>query len=83
MIRDSDGSHQGQRRLAVLQTMRESFGPDIVHGLSYPFGGFPDIVCCMRKTRSGIAALPLPGDFTSARLAREIVKPPPVRNGTW
>jgi len=82
-IRDSDGSHQGQRRLAVLQTMRESFGPDIVHGLSYPFGGFPDIVCCMRKTRSGIAALPLPGDFTSARLAREIVKPPPVRNGTW
>ena len=82
-IRDSDVTNQSQKRLAVLQTMRESFGPDIVHGLSYPHGGFPDIVCCLRKARSGIATLPLQADFTAARLATEIVRPPPIRNGTW
>ena len=82
-IRDSDDTNQGQKRLAVLQTLRESFGPDFVHGLSYPLGGFSDIVCCLRKARSGITALPLPANFTASRLASEIVKPPPIRNGTW
>ena len=83
-IRDSEATNQTQNRLAALRTMRESFGPDIIHGLSYPYGGFPDIVCCLRKVRSGeITTVPLPEDFTAARLPREIVRPPPIRNGTW
>ena len=82
-VREQDDNRHAQRRLAVLQTLRELFGPHMLHGLSHPLASFPDIVCCLRKTRSGIAALPLPAQFTPGRLAREFVRPPPVRNGTW
>ena len=82
-VREPDDNRHAQRRLAVLQTLRELFGPHMLHGLSHPLASFPDIVCCLRKTRSGIVALPLPAQFTAGRLAREFVRPPPVRNGTW
>ena len=82
-VRDSEETSQSQKRLAVMRTMSESFGQDVIHGLSYPFGTFSDIVCCLRNKGARIETLPFPEDFNEARLAIDVVKPPPISNGTW